>query len=1012
MMELCSGAKDIGAFMAMMSAGGAKDSGAFTRGAHNGYLPLASSIEYEGIYNEFYFDIGREREKLFAPKYSYCKSTDPFSRVSEHYLVVGLASKYDGDGIQIHGRNPFNLVIAVDISGSMSGKLGTSEDTRTKMEITVNSVISIISLLKPGDRFGCVTFNDDVTVVQDLELVENIKIPQLKQKILGLKPSGGTALSAALKKSTRLFDEVKKDETRYKASENTIFVMTDLVPTKDASTATFINTVRKNATDRLYTSIIGIGAEFGSDILKQLGKIRACNYFTVYSAQDFKRIIDRDFVYILSPIAFNITLSVNSDQFAVERVYGSPGNEIPSESGAMMSIECVSPSAVDETDRIKGGIVLAKLKPTGASSLSGVLKCRLQFEDRNGDIHVDEQNVEVPSAAEPNFYQGEAGRKSVLLTRYVNISKHWILDETRRYLASEKEDVCDANGESIDYSPTITKETGITPPPINQGATAKKRTPYYVDAHYSSLMSEFVAYYQSEIPEIGDSHLESYVLPLQKIADSKQTNFETAEKAAELGGVEDIEALYKPGLTIPPNRASAILQDIAQLGKWKLMQNLWGALKLVDQNAVANAIGGASANGHPKILKQLLELASQNFKLTQDQIANPILASAKGGHVECIQLLLSTFPDFDLNGKHAENALKTAYEFGKSKCAKFLIEKGAQGVTLDDIKRDLELGTKSAKNELDLVFCCDCTGSMGSYLESAQNSIRNIVQAIAVQGECDIRFGLVKYRDHPPQDTSYVTEEHDFTYEMKRMKAYVDTMSASGGGDGPECLVDGMESCLNMDWRPNATKIVCIITDAPPHGLFDNIGDGFPAGCPCGHDPLDVARKMASRSIVLYSLGVSARPVLKDFLTAIAQITEGQFVALSDASVLKDVIVGGSIEELDLKRVEQKVKEEMEALKGLGLDEDDTLLRITENLQKQNVKVKQMTLTNDSQDNTAVSIMVGANNLEEAANQLKTLDYKNAKAPAGKPAKFVVEEKVISMKQVARIWNRLNFHSA
>ena len=45
-------------------------------------------------------------------------------------------------------------------TGSMSGKLGTSEDKRTKMEITVNSVIAIISLLKPGDRFGCVTFND------------------------------------------------------------------------------------------------------------------------------------------------------------------------------------------------------------------------------------------------------------------------------------------------------------------------------------------------------------------------------------------------------------------------------------------------------------------------------------------------------------------------------------------------------------------------------------------------------------------------------------------------------------------------------------------------------------------------------------------------------------------------------------------------------------------------------------------------------------------------------------
>lgn len=54
--------------------------------------------------------------------------------------------------------------------------------------------------------------------------------------------------------------------------------------------------------------------EFSSDILKQLGKIRACNYFSVYKAQDFKRIIDHDFIYVLSPIAFNISLSIRSEQ--------------------------------------------------------------------------------------------------------------------------------------------------------------------------------------------------------------------------------------------------------------------------------------------------------------------------------------------------------------------------------------------------------------------------------------------------------------------------------------------------------------------------------------------------------------------------------------------------------------------------------------------------------------------------------------------------------------------------
>lgn len=40
------------------------------------------------------------------------------------------------------------------------GKVTEGGDNRSKMEITVNSVFSIMALLRPGDRFGVVTFND------------------------------------------------------------------------------------------------------------------------------------------------------------------------------------------------------------------------------------------------------------------------------------------------------------------------------------------------------------------------------------------------------------------------------------------------------------------------------------------------------------------------------------------------------------------------------------------------------------------------------------------------------------------------------------------------------------------------------------------------------------------------------------------------------------------------------------------------------------------------------------
>lgn len=40
---------------------------------------------------------------------------------------------------------------------------------------------------------------------------------------------------------------------------------------------------------------------------------------------------------------------------------------------------------------------------------------------------------------------------------------------------------------------------------------------------------------------------------------------------------------------------------------------------------------------------------------------------------------------------------------------------------------------------------------MGSYIESARENIRFIVEEIVTSEKSDIRLALVEYRDHPPQ---------------------------------------------------------------------------------------------------------------------------------------------------------------------------------------------------------------------------------------------------------------------
>lgn len=129
----------------------------------------------------------------------------------------------------------------------------------------------------------------------------------------------------------------------------------------------------------------------------------------------------------------------------------------------------------------------------------------------------------------------------------------------------------------------------------------------------------------------------------------------------------------------------------------------------------------------------------------------------------------------------------------------------------------------------DLVFVQDCTGSQGSYISSATRNIDEICASIFQSGKLqepeDLRVGLVAYRDHPPQDHTWVYKNFGFTSDISKVRQELSSLYATGGGDGPEAVTAGLYQALTMDWREHASKMVVLIADAPPHGIGE-YGDG------------------------------------------------------------------------------------------------------------------------------------------------------------------------------------------
>ena len=170
-----------------LSTGGAKDVNNFRENIRNNFLPLPTDITYEGLFYDYFFDMGTPpaTDKLFAPSYSYAVTRDPLSGQTEYYLAVGLNSGMKESDFT---RKKLNLVILIDDSGSM-GELytqyyydrdgirrdayeGEGNIRLTKMNSANEAVVSILDQLQSGDRFAIVAFNGDASLVKSMGTVD------------------------------------------------------------------------------------------------------------------------------------------------------------------------------------------------------------------------------------------------------------------------------------------------------------------------------------------------------------------------------------------------------------------------------------------------------------------------------------------------------------------------------------------------------------------------------------------------------------------------------------------------------------------------------------------------------------------------------------------------------------------------------------------------------------------------------------------------------------------------
>ncbi|MGQ4871701.1 MAG: VWA domain-containing protein [Candidatus Thorarchaeota archaeon] len=196
-----------------------------------------------------------------------------------------------------------------------------------------------------------------------------------------------------------------------------------------------------------------------------------------------------------------------------------------------------------------------------------------------------------------------------------------------------------------------------------------------------------------------------------------------------------------------------------------------------------------------------------------------------------------------------------------------------------------------------MAFVVDTTGSMKDDIRAVKDSLFDIVDHITRRTEgLEIRFAVVSYRDHPPQDLSYVTRVFDFTSNVKKIHKQISKLKPSLGGDPPEAVADGLyDARTKLSWAPDAYKVLLLIGDAPPHGRAYNTlkDDYWPDGCPAGHDPREeVVSLRRDHGSTMFIFVVGCNEAVEQSFRSIAEAVEGgRYFSLQEANELPEAIL-------------------------------------------------------------------------------------------------------------------------
>lgn len=170
---------------------------------------------------------------------------------------------------------------------------------------------------------------------------------------------------------------------------------------------------------------------------------------------------------------------------------------------------------------------------------------------------------------------------------------------------------------------------------------------------------------------------------------------------------------------------------------------------------------------------------------------------------------------------------------------------------------------------VDLVFCIDSTGSMGSIIELVKNNAINFYRDLMTTMEAkhkvinQLRIKIISFRDYIADGDNAMLNTDFFLLpeQSSEFAEVVNSIEADGGGDDPEDGLEALAYAIRSKWTTEGVKkrqVIVVWTDDATHDLgFGKAAANYPTKMAKDFDELtswwDTYMDKQAKRLVLYA---------------------------------------------------------------------------------------------------------------------------------------------------------------